>query len=240
MLLTCINNYYYPYNDGYLPSNLCVMGLVHQLHKTAKARDRSILPCANRTYGNHYDDRHFDVPIQGSPDCIYRLDGGRDAGGCDHPPYRDDRWRDNRGGRQPFPPHSSPPNGLLVAARPTGTNAPRGCFVCLDRNGRKWDPSLVCDACCRSGHIASQCNMLAMVIFIEKYKKNTSNNFKDRNDTAWLKKWKSNLGNTTRNPRCKMKAYLDLLDTTVDNVDKQMCWECWPEDDGLDEWDDSF
>jgi hypothetical protein len=200
MLLTCINNYYYPNDDGYLPSNLCIMGLAHQLHKTAKVRVRSILPRANRTNGNHYDDRHFNVPIQGTPHCIYRLDGGRDAGGRDRPPYRDDRRRDDRGGRQQFPPRSSPPGGLSFAARPTGTNAPRGCFVRPDRNGRKWDPSLVCNACRCSGYIASQCDMLAMAIFIEKYKKNASNNFKDKIETAWLEKWKGNLGNPTRNP----------------------------------------
>jgi hypothetical protein len=82
--------------------------------------------------------------------------------------------------------------------------------------------------------------MLAMAIFIEKYKKNASNDFKDKIKMAWLKKWKGNLGNPTRNPRRVMKAYLDLLDTTVDDVDRQMCWECWPEDNGPDELDDSF
>jgi hypothetical protein len=28
-----------------------------------------------------------------------------------------------------------------------------------------------------------------------------------------------------------MRAYLDLMDMTVDNLDEQMCWDCWPEDD---------
>ena len=28
-----------------------------------------------------------------------------------------------------------------------------------------------------------------------------------------------------------MKAYLDLLDITMDDLDDQMCWDCWPEDD---------
>jgi hypothetical protein len=32
-----------------------------------------------------------------------------------------------------------------------------------------------------------------------------------------------------------MKAYLDLLDTTVDAIDEQMCWECWPEDDNVED-----
>jgi hypothetical protein len=38
-----------------------------------------------------------------------------------------------------------------------------------------------------------------------------------------------------------MRAYLDLFDTTIINdVDEQMCWECWPEDEGPDMLDDSF
>jgi hypothetical protein len=90
-LLTCINNYYSPDDDGYLPSNLCVMGLAHQLNKTAKTRVKLALPRVNRMAGSPYDDRHFDVPIQGSPLRINCMDGGRDAGGHDRSPYCDTR-----------------------------------------------------------------------------------------------------------------------------------------------------
>jgi hypothetical protein len=31
---------------------------------------------------------------------------------------------------------------------------------------------------------------------------------------------------------CKvMIAYLDLLDISMDNLDKNMCWDCWPDKD---------
>ncbi len=73
--------------------------------------------------------------------------------------------------------------------------------------------------------------MLAMAIFIEKYKRGTSADEKDRIEAAWLKKHKVALGNPSRNPRRVMKTYIDLLDTTMDEVDEQMCWDCWPEDD---------
>jgi hypothetical protein len=36
-LIMCINNYSTLYDEGYLPAALCVMGLVHQLNKTAKS-----------------------------------------------------------------------------------------------------------------------------------------------------------------------------------------------------------
>jgi hypothetical protein len=82
--------------------------------------------------------------------------------------------------------------------------------------------------------------MLAMAIFIEKYKKNALNDMKEKIEATWLEKWKGDLRNPTRNPCRDMKAYLNLLDTTVDDVDEQMCWECWPEDDGQHESDASF
>jgi hypothetical protein len=82
--------------------------------------------------------------------------------------------------------------------------------------------------------------LAAMAIFIEKYKKGALDGAKDKINAAWLDKWKEDLGNPTRDPCQVMKAYFDLLDTTVDNIDEQMCWECWPEDDGLHELDNYF
>jgi hypothetical protein len=71
MLLTCVNNNYSPDDDGYLPSNLCVMGLAHQLNKSAKARARSALQHINRMVESQYNDIHFNMPIQGSPHCVF-------------------------------------------------------------------------------------------------------------------------------------------------------------------------
>ncbi len=76
--------------------------------------------------------------------------------------------------------------------------------------------------------------MLAIAIFIEKYKKEASADVKDKIKEAWLARWKHNLGNPSKKPRRVMKAYIDYLDLTVDAVDEQMCWECWPEDNGGD------
>ena len=158
-------------DDGYLcylPASLCIMGLAHQLNKAAKLRAKSILPRVNRLDGasNAWP---FEVPIQGSPQ-VFRMD----AGGRDRPPPRDGRdGRDTRGGRG-FQPRPFTPGGRNGGSRPPPADHPRGCFVRPDRNGRKWDPDLICDACRRSGHTASQCDMLAIAIFIEKYKKEAS------------------------------------------------------------------
>jgi len=32
-----------------------------------------------------------------------------------------------------------------------------------------------------------------------------------------------------------MKTYLDLLDITMDDLDDQMFWDCWPEGDDVDD-----
>ena len=232
-LLTCINNYFSVDDDGYLPASLCIMGLAHQLNKSAKLRANSVLPRAHRLTGES-PAWQFDVPIQGSP-RVFRLD----AGGRDRPPPREGRdGRDNRGGRG-FQPRPFTPGGRNGGSRPPPADHPRGRFVRPDRNGRKWDPDLICDACRRSGHIAAQCDMLAIAIFIEKYKKEASPDMKDKIEEAWLARWKGELGNPSKKPRRVMKAYIDSLDSTVDAVDEQMCWECWPEDDGGSEFGDS-
>jgi hypothetical protein len=73
--------------------------------------------------------------------------------------------------------------------------------------------------------------MLAIAIFIKKYKKEVSPDMKDKIKEAWLARWKGELGNPSRKPRRVMKAYIDSLDSTVNAVDEQMCWECWPDDE---------
>ncbi len=64
-LVTCINNYFCIDNDGYLPGPLCIMGLAHQLNKSAKLRAKLVLPRAHHLTGESKA-WQFDVPIQGS------------------------------------------------------------------------------------------------------------------------------------------------------------------------------
>ncbi len=59
---------------------------------------------------------------------------------------------------------------------------------------------------------------------------------KEKIESEWLAQWKGSLGNLTKKPRRVMKTYIDLLDITVDALDKQMCWDCWPEEN----WPEEF
>jgi hypothetical protein len=73
--------------------------------------------------------------------------------------------------------------------------------------------------------------MLTIAIFLEKYKREMSDKSKDKLESVWLERWKRALGNPSRKPCHDMKAYLDLLNMSINDLDEQMCWECWPEDD---------
>jgi hypothetical protein len=115
--------------------------------------------------------------------------------------------------------------------RQGGHPTPRGRYARPDRNGGDLNPSVICDACRRTEHVAANCDVLAIALFIEKYKKHLPDDTKDRIESDWLARWKSSLGNPNRKPRRVMKAYLDLMDMMVDDLDAQMCWECWPDED---------
>ena len=43
-LMTCITNYVSGIDDGYLPPNLCIMGLATQLHTNARTRVHGVIP----------------------------------------------------------------------------------------------------------------------------------------------------------------------------------------------------
>jgi hypothetical protein len=158
-----------------------------------------------------------------------------DAGGRDQPPPRD--GRDGRGSQEPFdahPPHNQPYiQGSCRGGRPPPTALQWGCYAWLDHNKDNWNPTTICDARHCTGHVAANCDMLAMTIFLDKYKWDMLDDMKDKMESEWLEHWKGALGNPSRKPCHIMKAYLDLLDISVNNLDEQMCWECWPDDNDV-------
>jgi hypothetical protein len=52
---------------------------------------------------------------------------------------------------------------------------------------------------------------------------------KDKMENKWVQCWRKSMG-ITKIPHRVMRAYVDLLNLTVNELDKQLCWECWPED----------
>ena len=76
------------------------------------------------------------------------------------------------------------------------------------------------------------CDVLAIALFIKKYKQDLSDDVMDKIETNWVARWPLVIGNPTKKPRRVMKTYLDLLDITVDDLDDQMY--CWPEGNNVD------
>jgi hypothetical protein len=50
-------------------------------------------------------------------------------------------------------------------------------------------------------------------------------------EAAWLDCWSCKLGTPSHSPRTVMQAYLNDMDLTLNDLDAQMCWDCWPNDD---------
>ena len=220
-LITCITNYVSGIDDGYLPLNLCIMGLASQLHTNARTRAHAVLPRVRRTLGMSVAEWNRGAIIQGSPRVARLAD--------DRAPFRD-----SRGGRGDSRQGASRP--FVQGGRGIGrTDRPsRGRFTRPDRNDGPYRPDTICDACRRTGHVAANCDVLAIALFIEKYKRDLSTDVKDKIETDWVARWRSAIGNPTKKPRRVMKTYLDLLDITMDDLDDQMCWDCWPEGNDAD------
>jgi hypothetical protein len=221
-LITCITNYVSGIDDGYLPLNLCIMGLASQLHTNARTRAHAVIPRVRRTLGMSVEEWDRGAIIQGSPRVARLAD--------DRAPFRD-----SRGGRGDSRQGASRP--FVQGGRGNGrTDRPsRGRFTRPDRNDGPYRPDTICDACRRTGHVAANCDVLAIALFIEKYKQDLSNDVKDKIETDWVARWHSAIGNPTKKPRRVMKTYLDLLDITMDDFDDQMCWDCWPEGNDVDD-----
>jgi hypothetical protein len=150
------------------------MGLASQLHTSAQKRASTVVPWVRRALGIG-DGWEFDVPIQGSP-RVTRADGGPPRRGYDHLPPCTGRDRfpshENQGSREPQGARPFQSRPYIQGGRDDGWTPPqRGRFARPDWNKGGWGPKIICDACCRTGHVAANCDMLAMAIFLDKYKR---------------------------------------------------------------------
>jgi hypothetical protein len=233
-LLTCVLNYYAWDDKDYLPLHLCIMGLVLQLHKSAITRVVTVLPKVRRTAG---DVTVPDTFIQGSPRAA-RANGTNqwnDQGTNRGPTMTSDRSTDGTNHEHCSNTSSRLPTCLFVQGGWGGRNGrpPSAQVQCArpDRNRGAYLPDITCNACRCPGHVAANCNVLAIPLFIEKYKHDMDTDSKDKMESHWLQSWHGALGAGAK-PSCRiMKAYVDLLDITVNNLDKRICWKCWSDGD---------
>ena len=55
-------------------------------------------------------------------------------------------------------------------------------------------------------------------------------------EEAWLKRWKEKLGHPNCTPGKVLWTFLDTMDISIDELVQQMCWDCWPSDDDVEEF----
>ena len=242
-ILINVHNFYSSEFDATLPPSLCIMGIANQLHEQAVKRAAAVVPRARRlAYAQ--DDIYDDAPDYPSAS---RMDGGRHwsdrADPAERQPRRERGYRDDvrpeRNNRGRDGPNGRIARPVVQGSRgPTGNPSSRGRYVRPDRNRGAFLPDTICDACRRPGHVAATCDVLAMALFIEKYKRDISGDLKDKLERDWISRWKDTVG-SHRPPRRVMKTYVDHLDISVDELDDLLCWDCWPDDDhSLEEADD--
>ena len=239
-ILINVHNFYSSEFDASLPPALCIMGIANQLNDQAVKRAAAILPRVRRLASAQDDDYDFppdypsasrmdgnrrwpDRPAYGDRQRGYRDDARYDKN--DRGGDRQDRGGDggNRSGRgAPRPP-------VQGSRGPARQPFPRGRYVRPDRNRGAYLPEIICDACRRPGHVAATCDVLAMALFIEKYKRDMSSDLKDKLERDWVSRWKDTVG--SNKPRRVMKTYVDHLDISVDDLDDLLCWDCWPDED---------
>jgi len=234
-----IDTYLSKHDFGYLPPNLCMMGLAAQMNKNVRARVRDVLPRVARRLAWDTEGWHPSTPeIQGyHQPRVFRTETPRDRRPYDTAGARTpDRGRFDGRDFGRGAPRASPQENTRPSPRRPGQDGPRGRYARPDHNRRTWDPDITCAACKRRGHPTSNCDMLAMALFLEKYSKSMTAVDRDKIETAWLLRWKDTLGNPSRLPRKVMRAYLDYMDISAEVLDEQMDWECWPVDDEVEDF----
>jgi hypothetical protein len=153
-LLLCIKNYISTVDDEYLPSHLCRMGLANQINTNAHSCMHTVILRVRRTLGMELNGAQR-VPIQGSPfpACL-------DAGDWNRSSLREGRGSGSR-------PSSNQPyvqGGHGSSCKVTQ----RGHYAHPDWNGGAYQTDKICNACRRTGHVAANCDILAIALFIKK------------------------------------------------------------------------
>ena len=131
-----------------------------------------------------------------------RLDQGRDRAdtGRDRDRYHD-RGQDrgaNRGCREQDPRRDFVPRDC-GPPRP-GARGHQECALRPNQRHRPFIPGVICAACKRTGHEAWNCNMLAIMLSIDRHKDRLLDAQKFSIEEKWISRWKDTVGQPTRTP----------------------------------------
>jgi hypothetical protein len=216
-----VNSYHDDYEDGYLPPHLGLHGLASSIHQNAQAHLRDIpTPRAGRLHGGASRVQGLSFMNQFSQDYRQRNRFCERSG--DHPDGNYHVGRDN----------NAPRSGRSLQHDETSTHGRgSGWLAHPDCNRQPFLPDVQCAACKQVGHVAKNCNMLVMAICLQRYMKHDmSASICNSIEKERLNPWKERLENPTTTPRKVLRAYMEDLDITVANLDGEMDWECWEDD----------
>ena len=132
LLQTSVETFRDQFDDGYLPTHLCLMGLAQRINRNRCSHIRDVLPCVRHIQGLS-PDTTYDKDFRPH---VYRTDfggRGRDYRGLgDHPGGnrgRDARGSDRGNGRSRYPDQGR-------------DQTPRGRYARPDHNCRVYDKDL--------------------------------------------------------------------------------------------------
>jgi hypothetical protein len=228
-LMTSVDAYRHPDNDGILPDHLRLDGIATLIHNNAKHRVRDLhSPRIHRVagLGSVWDDPVEDdatyCHIQGFRPRAFRMEGHRPSDGFR---TRGDEFNRQRGG----------PEGRYGNRNSrTPPDKPQGRYTRPDQRRREYKAGVQCDACKRPGHEAVNCDMLAIALYIDRYTKGMGDDERSKVESRWLDRWKAKLGQPARTPRQVMRTFCENYNITPDDLDCALDWDCWPECDPTD------
>jgi hypothetical protein len=224
-LQTSVDAYCHPDNDGILPGHLRIDGIATLIHNNAKHQVRDLnSPRIHRVAGmsttwDAAEDNELPYcHLQGYCPHVFRFEKNN----CDRGPPCTNTWSPNRSN-----PGRTDPRPLRAIS-----DAPQGRLAQPDQRCRPFKAGVHCDACKRIGHEATNCNMLAMALYIDRYMKNeVSEADRAKIKLKWIQRWNNKLGQPARTPRQFMQTYCNLYNVTADHLDQALDWDCWPKTD---------
>ena len=233
-----VNSFRDGIDDHYLPPHLRIHGLTTSIHQHAQAQLWDVISPRMRRM------QAASELVQGPP-RVYCFGGASDRSPRDYRDGRrgsDNHYRPNHDREGGFPrrDHDSPRsrNGHgrdSSARRQYGKRNSQGRITNPSRNRRPYLPDVQCAACRKVGHVAKHCDMLATAICLERYmKQDLSAAVRDTIEKEWLERWARVLDNPDKTPRQVLRAYVDGLDLTLDQLDDAIEWDCWDGDGDLE------
>jgi hypothetical protein len=92
-------------------------------------------------------------------------------------------------------------------------------------------PQIICDACGKKGHSTNTCDFLAMSIFLQRYLKKgiTTKETIAEAERCWVDRWAHQDDPPGRTPSKVYQAFVEHSGLTLDQMEAEMDWLCWPE-----------